>query len=190
MHIDLPDWVAAYTSTLPFILATPEDRMRVAIELSRLNVRHATGGPFGAAIVETETGRLLAVGVNQVVALRASVLHAEVVAVLRANQALDHHDLGHSPEHHYELYTSCEPCTMCLGATLWSGVRALYIAARDEDARAIGFDEGPKPTHWPDELEVRGLHVVRDLLRDEAVAVLNAYASAGHPIYNARQGSD
>ena len=77
---------------------------------------------------------------------------------------------------------------MCLGAVSWSGARRLVCGARDEDVRAIGFDEGPKPPDWIRELERRGISVVRDELRDEAAAVLRRYAEEGGIIYNARQG--
>ena len=77
---------------------------------------------------------------------------------------------------------------MCLGATLWTGVRRLVCSARDEDAREIGFDEGPKPDRWPQQLAARGIAVRRDLLRDEGRRVLLAYRDMGGAIYNARQG--
>jgi tRNA(Arg) A34 adenosine deaminase TadA len=76
----------------------------------------------------------------------------------------------------------------CFGATTWSGVRRLVCGARDEDARAIGFDEGPKLPDWVGALEERGISVVRDTCRDEAAAVLRDYAESGGLIYNARRG--
>ncbi|WP_217995186.1 hypothetical protein [Methylogaea oryzae] len=73
---------------------------------------------------------------------------------------------------------------MCLGATLWSGVKSLLCGARDEDARAIGFDEGPKPADWADQLRRRGIAVTRDVMRDEACKVLQRYKNQGGTIYN------
>jgi tRNA(Arg) A34 adenosine deaminase TadA len=73
---------------------------------------------------------------------------------------------------------------MCFGALLWSGVRRLVCGAREEDVRGIGFDEGPKPADWPAEMQRRGITVVRDVCRDEAVGVLRRYVTAGGPIYN------
>ncbi len=73
---------------------------------------------------------------------------------------------------------------MCLGAIPWSGLSRLFCGARDEDARAIGFDEGAKPSDWATALNQRGVQVERDLLRWKAVAVLNRYASSGGKIYN------
>jgi len=72
---------------------------------------------------------------------------------------------------------------MCFGAVPWSGVSSLVCGARDEDARSIGFDEGPKLTNWVEELESRGIRVVRDVLRDEAAAVLREYGQGGGMIY-------
>ena len=74
---------------------------------------------------------------------------------------------------------------MCLGATPWSGVSALIVGARDEDARAIGFDEGSKPDDWVAYLESRGVTVQLDVLRDKAADVLRQYMATGGEIYNA-----
>lgn len=77
---------------------------------------------------------------------------------------------------------------MCRGAISWSGVRRLVCGSRNEDAHAIGFDEGPKPPGRISELERCGISVVRDELRDEAAAVLRRYAEEGGVNYNGRQG--
>jgi tRNA(Arg) A34 adenosine deaminase TadA len=184
----LPDWVEEDTLA-DRVYPTVEDRMRLAVELSRLNIRHGTGGPFGAAIFERETGELLAPGVNLVVAANCSVFHAEMVAIMVAQQMVGGSDLGGEDRPPYELVASTEPCAMCLGATPWSGVRRLVCGARDEDASAIGFDEGEKPLQWVPALERRGIAVIRDVLREEAASVLREYAESGGEIYNARQGS-
>ena len=73
---------------------------------------------------------------------------------------------------------------MCMGAIPWSGVHRIVVAARDEDVRAIGFDEGVKPIDWIDVYRRRGIDVTRDVLRDDAVAVLRAYAQGGGLLYN------
>jgi tRNA(Arg) A34 adenosine deaminase TadA len=183
----LPDWVE--DALADRLYPTVEDRMRLAVELSRLNLRHGTGGPFGAAIFERETGELLAPGVNLVVAANCSVFHAEMVAIMVAQQLVGGFDLGGEDRQPYELAASTEPCAMCLGATPWSGVRHLVCGARDEDASAIGFDEGEKPIQWVPALERRGITVVRDVLREEAASVLREYVENGGEIYNARRGS-
>ncbi len=187
--LELPGWVEELVRSRGEVYPTVEDRMRLAVELSRLNVEHRTGGPFGAAIFEEESGRLLAPGVNLVVPSNCSVAHAEVVAIMVAQRAVGHFDLGGPGMPRYQLFASTEPCAMCFGATTWSGVRSLICGARDEDARAVGFDEGAKVERWISALEERGISVRRDVLREEAAAVLRRYAEEENVIYNARQGS-
>lgn len=163
--------------------------MRFVIELASTNVARGTGGPFAAAVFETNTGRLVAIGVNLVASTNCSLAHAELVALANAQQAVGHYDLGaaNMPEH--ELVTSCEPCAMCYGAIPWSGVRRVLCGARGGDAEAIGFDEGPKPNTWMAALQKRGITVVRDLCRTEAISVLQQYAANDGVIYNARSRS-
>jgi tRNA(Arg) A34 adenosine deaminase TadA len=180
VRVDLPGWVADEVAwERPYDAA--QDRMRLAVGLARRNVLEGTGGPFGAAVFEASTGRLVSAGVNVVVARRNSVLHAEVVAVMLAEARLGSHSLAGAP---HELVASCEPCAMCLGAALWSGVGRLVCGATGEDARAAGFDEGPVFPESYAYLERRGVEVVRGVLREEARAVLELYVSRGGPIYN------
>ena len=186
--LELPGWVEELLPDTGGTYPTEEDRMRLVVELSRLNVERETGGPFGAAIFERETGRLLAPGVNLVVASSCSVAHAEMVAIMIAQQVVGDFDLGSEGKPAYELYASTEPCAMCFGAIPWSGVRGLLCGARDEDARAVGFDEGAKLPDWITALEERGISVERDVLREDAARVLRDYANSGGEIYNARQG--
>jgi tRNA(Arg) A34 adenosine deaminase TadA len=186
--VRLPNWVAGLLAGREEVYPSVEDRMRLAVELSRLNHRHGTGGPFGAALFESASGRLLAPGVNLVTSLNCSVLHAEVVAIMVAQRSVGDFDLGGGEHPPYELVASTEPCAMCLGAIPWSGVRRLICGARAEDAEEIGFDEGMKPEGWTASLEERGIAVVRDVLRDEAATVLREYAEGGGQIYNGRSG--
>lgn len=188
VSFELPGWVEDLVAENGEVYPTREERMRLAIELSRLNVERGTGGPFGAAIFESESGRLLAPGVNLVTTANLSTAHAEMVAIMVAQQAAGGFDLGEEGLPAYELVASTEPCAMCFGATPWSGVRSLVCGGRDEDARGIGFDEGPKMSDWPSALRERGISVKRDVLREEAAAVLRGYAEGGGVIYNARQG--
>jgi tRNA(Arg) A34 adenosine deaminase TadA len=184
----LPDWVGDLLAVEDRLYPRVEDRVRLAIELSRSNIRHGTGGPFGAAIFERETGRLLAPGVNLVTSLNSSVFHAEMVAFMIAQRVIGDFDLGGSGHPPYELVASTQPCAMCLGATPWSGVRHLVCGALDEDAEAIGFDEGMKPADWVGSLEERSITVERGVLREEATSVLREYAEEGGEIYNSRRG--
>jgi tRNA(Arg) A34 adenosine deaminase TadA len=119
-----------------------------------------------------------------VVPWRCSIAHAEIVAIVLAQQHFGTHDLGRSDLPRLELVTSVEPCAMCLGAIPWSGIGRLICGAREEDARAIGFDEGDKPADRIEGLRRRGIVVTENVLRDEAAAVLRDYVQAGGAIYN------
>jgi tRNA(Arg) A34 adenosine deaminase TadA len=171
------DWQRTYR--------TDEDKVRLAISLARENVVHETGGPFGAAIVEGTTGRLVAVGVNSVVRLRNSVLHGEMIAFMMAQQRLQSPTLAAPGLPIHELATSSEPCAMCLGATLWSGVKRVVFGAERAHAENVGFDEGPVFPESYQYLRNRGIEIVGGVLREEARAVLELYRSRGGPIYNA-----
>ncbi len=89
--------------------------MRLAVDVARQNVLQNTGGPFGAADFERETGRLVSVGMSMVVPSRNSVLHSEIVAFMMAEARLGSYTLGGEELPAHVLATSCEPCTMCLG---------------------------------------------------------------------------
>ena len=182
--ITIPPWVRKFLGSAEIFLQTTEERMQLVIALSRLNVAQGTGGPFGAALFEMESGRLVAAGINLVASKNCSILHGEMVALMLAQRMLGTFDLGGPGIPACELVTSAEPCAMCLGAIPWSGVRRLVCGARGEDVEEIGFDEGTKPAGWVEALERRGIRVVGDCCRDEAVAVLRQYAAQGGTIYN------
>ena len=180
---ELPPWAQDLLG-LDQSFPTTWDRMELAVELSRRNVAEGTGGPFGAAVFDLSTSRPLAVGVNLVMPTCSAAAHAEVVAICLAGQAVGNYDLGIGSGSPTELVTSCSPCAMCLGAVPWSGVSSLVIAAREEDARSVGFDEGNRPSDWVDGLRRRGIEVTQDVLRAEAVEVLREYVSEGGIVYN------
>jgi tRNA(Arg) A34 adenosine deaminase TadA len=169
--IELPAWVGELLSRNDRY-TSDEEKVGLAIELARRNVVNRTGGPFGAAVFSSGGDRPVGVGVNLVEQQRNSVLHAETVAVMHAEQALGTHGLeGH------ELYASGEPCAMCLGATHWAGVERLVFAALREDAHAVGYDEGPVFPESYAYLEARGLRIVRGLRREESADVLRLDAA-------------
>jgi tRNA(Arg) A34 adenosine deaminase TadA len=180
LPLDLPDWAAAYDDPT-LVVADEQARMDYAIELARQNVEHGSGGPFGAAIFEMASGRLVAIGVNSVVRLNSSVQHAEMMAIMRAQHRLGSHTLK-SPGH--ALYASSEPCAMCLGGILWSGIHRLVCAAPAAAACAIGFDEGPVDDASYRHLERAGIEVRRGLLAEQAAAVIQLYCQRGGVIYN------
>ena len=76
---------------------------------------------------------------------------------------------------------------MCLGATIWSGIDHIICAARDEDARAIGFDEGPKPADVNKALRERNIRITRDINRNKAISLMQKYCDSGKPIYNSER---
>jgi tRNA(Arg) A34 adenosine deaminase TadA len=174
---DVVVWDARYV--------TDENRMLLAIELARQNVLRGTGGPFGAAIFERSSGALLSVGVNSVVRLNNSTLHAEMLAIMTAQHRIGSYTLAESAPESYELYSSCDPCAMCLGAVLWSGLRRMVSGADRDDATALSFEEGPVFPQSYTYLEERGVTITRGVLRQEAAAVLELYRRQGGQIYNA-----
>jgi len=184
MHcqVILPEWLDSFVEEWPDALETVEQRMRLAVELSAENVRHGTGGPFGAIVVEDQSNHLVSVGVNLVTTLELSIAHAEVVALSLAQSAISNWNLGEKVD--VQLVTSCEPCAMCFGAVPWSGVTSLAWGARKEDAETAGFDEGDKPGNWVQTLENRGIQTQPDILREEAAAVLARYARKEGAIYH------
>jgi tRNA(Arg) A34 adenosine deaminase TadA len=184
-NIELPGWVNACIPHPETVFNTVEERMELAIVLAANNILN-NGGPFGAAVFEQASGRLVAPGVNLVLQTNCSIVHAEIVAIMLAQQKVANFDLGAEGLPDYELVSTTEPCAMCLGAIPWSGINSLVCGAREEDARNIGFDEGDKPDNWPQKFESRFISVKRDILRDKAKAVMQQYVDSGGIIYNGR----
>ena len=183
VHVEYPDWVDDVVDWNR-VYASDEDRMRLAIAVSRTNVERGTGGPFGAAIFERQSGRVVSVGMNSVVRYNNCVLHGEIMAFMMANQAVESFTLKSANLPAHEMHTSCEPCAMCLGAALWSGVQRLVCGAARDDASILNFEEGPVFPASYHYLEERGIEIVRNVLRDEARAVLELYRQNSGKIYN------
>lgn len=180
--IDLPAWVDELLAGRTRF-SDDTAKMTLALELARYNVRHATGGPFGAAIFDRLDGRLVSVGMNLVVPANNSVLHAELVAIMQAESRLASYTLAAGDRRH-ELFCSCAPCAMCLGGILWSGLERVVAAAEAEDARGIGFDEGPVFEDSYRYLEERGIEIIRGFMQPAGRSVLQEYATSGGIIYN------
>ena len=163
--------------------------MAVAVEISALNVENGSGGPFGCAIFarnrSTKKCKLFSVGANRVVPLSNSTLHGEMTAIQFAEKRLGHFSLRTEPtaEVDYIMFTSCEPCAQCLGGTLWAGPAEMICGGTKKDAENIGFDEGPVFPESYEHLEKAGIKVTKEVLREDAAAVLNNYAKVGE-IYN------
>ncbi|MGI8498015.1 MAG: nucleoside deaminase [Gemmatimonadaceae bacterium] len=183
IEIAYPDWVSDEIDW-DRRLSSPEERMLLAIAVSRANVERSTGGPFGAAIFEQESGRLIAIGMNSVVRLNNCVLHGEIMAFMMAQRRTASFTLAAPGMAAHELVTSCEPCAMCLGATLWSGVRSLVCGAAREDASRLAFDEGPVFPESYRYLEERGIRITRGVCSSQAREVLELYRRTSGRIYN------
>ncbi|HTG59947.1 MAG TPA: nucleoside deaminase [Terriglobia bacterium] len=144
-----------------------EELMRVAIALSIENVRTGRGGPFAAVVAKD--GALIGRGVNLVTATNDPTAHAEVSAIRAACQALGSFHLTGC-----ELYTTCEPCPMCLGAIYWARLARYYYGNTRSDAARIGFDDSliyQELSRLPEE---RGIGGIR-LLSREAVEAFNEW---------------
>ena len=182
ISIEIPTQLHDAAKSFPRV-RSDEEVMSALIDTSRKAISWQLGGPFAAAIIRSDTFELISLGVNLVLNQQLSTLHAEMVAIMLAQRQLGTFDLATAPAP-LTLYTTCEPCTMCLGASHWSGVSRVVCSAADSDAAAAGFDEGPKPEDWAKALRERGIEVVEGLLRRDAAAVLAEYKSRGGEIYN------
>jgi guanine deaminase len=141
-------------------MTRPEQFMAVAIEQSLRNVREGRGGPFGALVVRDDD--VIARGANQVVATLDPTAHAEIVAIRAACLVLGSFQLEGC-----EIYSSCEPCPMCLAAIYWARPARLFFAAAKDDAAAVGFDDSFIYSEIAKPLDGRKLPV-RQLMREQA----------------------
>ncbi len=141
--------------------------MRRAIALSVEQAVSGIGGPFGAVIVKD--GRIIAEGANRVTSSCDPTAHAEIVAIRNACSALHDFSLAGC-----EIYTSCEPCPMCLAAIYWARLDRIHYANSRVDAALIGFDDEFLYEELPRAIEVRSIPTLR-LLPDEARAAFEAW---------------
>ena len=182
VHLTLPAWVHESVDTTTEY-ASDADKVALAIELSRINMEAATGGPFGAVVFGPDD-RIISIGVNRVLPQNTSLAHAENMAYMLAQQRLQTARLNERVGGTVTLATSSQPCCQCYGATVWAGIDRLLIGARAEDVMELTeFDEGPLPADWIGELRKRGIEVVRDLNRDAAREVLRFYGEQGGQRY-------
>ncbi len=186
LSLNLPPWVGAFLSDYVFPMADKLDRMRFVLALTERNIREGTGGPFGAAVFERDSGNLVSVGVNVVMATECSAAHAEMMALMLAQKKLGVYDLGQNGLPPHQLVSSGKMCAMCLGNVCWSGVQEVVSSAEPEDVEGItGFDEGPTPPDYNAQLERRGIRLLPETLRDEGCRVLQLYVDLGGYVYNA-----
>jgi tRNA(Arg) A34 adenosine deaminase TadA len=180
LTLALPGWVAAHVGAWP---ETGDDaaRMRLLLGLARETVERDDGGPFAAAVFAGD--RVVSVGINRVLPGKNSMLHAEVLAIMLAEACYDTHNLGDARLPRLDLVCTCEPCAMCLGAILWSGLRRVVCGASRTDAERAGFDEGPVFPASRRYLEERGVELVPCVLREEAREVFVRYRERGGRLY-------
>lgn len=149
--------------------------MKLAKEMATNAIISNEGGPFGAVIIDKE-GNIVATGNNQVLKNNDPTAHAEVVAIRNACAKLNTYDLSD-----YILYTSCEPCPMCLSAIIWSNIKQIYYACTREDAAKIGFRDDLIYEYLkgnnPDLIE---LHQID---RDQCIETFEQYEKENKTIY-------
>jgi len=188
--LSLPAWLVEALPGLPAVLSTLDERMALVNALADRNYREGNGGPFAAIVVDATTGALVSVGVNVVLSSGVAGAHAEIMALGLAQRATGTWDLGADPARPLELVVNWRPCVMCYGATMWSGVRRLVVAGSGAELEELtGFDEGPMREDWAEQFEARGITVVQDIGRDEALQVFREYGAADVLVYNARGAS-
>jgi tRNA(Arg) A34 adenosine deaminase TadA len=141
--------------------------MARAIELSIENVLLGRGGPFAAVVVKD--GKIIAEGANCVTSTNDPTAHAEVMAIRNACKVLGHFELTGC-----EIYTSCEPCPMCLGAIYWARPARVFYANTHEDAATIGFDDSLIYREMRTRVAERRIAMTQ-LMREEALAAFRAW---------------
>lgn len=176
IHLRQPDWLSDWLQQpAP---DTERGRLDEVLALAGENIRRNSGGPFAAAVYALDTGERLSAAVNTVVSNHCAAAHAELQALSLAQQTLGNHTLAGRD---CVLISSSAPCTMCLGAIVWSGVQALVFATTRADVEKVGFDEGPRTPAWRRQLQQRGINVRGPLLQRQGQALLASYKG---PVYN------
>jgi len=141
--------------------------MARAIELAVGNVRSGRGGPFGCVVVQE--GNILAEAANQVTTMSDPTAHAEVLAIRLACQKLCGFELNGC-----DLYTSCEPCPMCLGAIYWARIDKVYFGSLAEDAARVGFDDSAIYKEIAQPHSQRKIPMI-PMMREEALAAFRVW---------------
>lgn len=149
--------------------------MKIAKEIAENGMNHNEGGPFGAVITDKE-GNIIAKGNNQVLKNNDPTAHAEVVAIRNACKKLNTYDLSN-----YILYTSCEPCPMCLSAIIWSNIKEIYYACTKNDAAEIGFRDNMIYEYLKG--NNKDLINLKQIDRDECIELFEKYKKQDKTIY-------
>lgn len=149
--------------------------MEIAKQNADNGIAKKEGGPFGAVIVDKE-GNIIANGNNKVLKTNDPTAHAEIVAIRKASAKLQTYDLSE-----YILYTSCEPCPMCLSAIIWANIKKVYYGCTKKDAGDIGF----RDDMMYDYLKGKNgkLIELKELGRDECIKTFEKYSKGNGTIY-------
>lgn len=149
--------------------------MKLAKDMAENGMSNNEGGPFGAIITDKE-GNIIAKGNNQVLKNNDPTAHAEVVAIRNACKKLNTYDLSN-----YILYTSCEPCPMCLSAIIWSNIKEIYYACTKNDAAEIGFRDNMIYEYLKG--NNKDLINLKQIDRDECIELFEKYKKQDKTIY-------
>lgn len=159
-----------------------EKAERIISELQaelREMINNQNSGPFLAAIYD-ENGKLIAKASNSVVNENCSHNHAEMNTIKEAEKVLNTYDLS---KYNLSIYVTAEPCIMCIGGILWSGIKNVYFGVTSKEVEEItGFDEGFKP-NWLEEFKARGISVYGNIEREKGISVLKYYVESGKTVY-------
>lgn len=149
--------------------------IKIAKEMAENGMKNNEGGPFGAVITD-KNGNIISKGNNQVLKNNDPTAHAEVVAIRNACKKLNTYDLSE-----YILYTSCEPCPMCLSAIIWSNIKEVYYACTKNDATEIGFRDDMIYEYLKG--NNKDLINLKQINRDECIELFEEYKKQGKKIY-------
>lgn len=149
--------------------------MELAKESAELGIENNEGGPFGAVIIN-KNGEIISVGNNRVLIDNDPTAHAEVVAIRRASKKLETYDLSD-----LILYTSCEPCPMCLSAIIWANIKEIYYACTKEDAAQIGFRDDLIYEYLKG--NKKDLLNIKQINREECIQLFQKYENDKRKIY-------
>ncbi|HEY9293277.1 MAG TPA: nucleoside deaminase [Microlunatus sp.] len=191
--VRLPEWLRRAAQGLPSHVPDPDDRIRTVNALAARNIVEGSGGPFAAMVVDRDGGAVVSLGVNLVPEVDLAIAHAELIALSLAQARTGSWNLGAHADRVRTLVINAQPCAMCLGALIWSGIGEVEFAAAGADVERItGFDEGPVPPDWREQLERRGIAVHTGRLESEALAVLEDFrirvAEQDATLYNGGPG--
>ena len=149
--------------------------MNIAKQNAERGIKEKEGGPFGAVIVDKDE-KIIANGNNQVLKQNDPTAHAEMVAIRKACKKLEKYDLSG-----YTLYTSCEPCPMCLSAIIWSNIKEVYYGCTKKDAGEIGFRDDAIYDYLKG--ENNGLINLEEMDREECIKTFKEYKKQDGVIY-------